>query len=806
MPSPKNPARTIRRVCIATLAIAILSALGLAAYAYSRLAASLPQRDGAAILPALTAPAQVEFDDLAVPTIRAATLPDAIAVQGFLDAQERFFQMDLARRAAAGELAALVGPRALATDRRRRADRFRHVAQQTLANTPPRHRALLTAYTRGVNAGLAALGDVPPEYLALRREPEPWRPEDCFLVSASLALGLAQDAALERMVAVMDEALPPELVRFLTPATDRDDAPILYDDPADPTGGYRPAPIPGPGVIDLRDRAPADEPIEVEETIVADPDLAPFASNNWAVAGARTARGDAICANDPHLWHSVPNVWRRSRLIWPGGDAVGVNTPGFPGIVIGATRNVAWGFTNTTGDFQDHVLIELHPDDPNLYKIAPGEHEPFTIITETIEVAGAEPERLDIRITKWGAVIGEDHNGNPLALKWAALDPDLQNLEIFDLMSARSLDAAVEIMRRFRGPSQNAVMAGDDGRIAWVVTGYLPRREGFTGRVPVSWARDGVGWDGELPQRDRPVLIDPPSGVIVTANNRTADLARAQTYGRAWARPARAKRILERLAQSDTHTERGMLALQLDTQAPRHARLLDIALRAIDADGPGSITPEIAQAREILESWDGTAEADQPGYRILERFRRLLRREIVAPLVAPCLELDPAFTYRWTNTDEPVMRLIEERPAHLLPPRHDSWDALVRSVFAETVAQLIAEGGIERTWGDANRADIAHPFSRVAPFLSRFLDMPPSPLAGDAGIVRVATPRFGASLRLVASPSNLEEAIFHMPAGQSGHPLSRHYRAGHIDWVEANPTPLLPGETVSTLRLTPTKE
>lgn len=796
MPKPRTSIRTLRRIILASVAISLLAVIGLLGYGYSRVVASLPQLSGEASLDGLTAPVEVTFDAQGVPTITAATLADAIAAQGFLDAQERFFQMDLARRYPAGELAELFGKRALASDKRQRVYRFRAVAEEVLPNLPAPQRALIESYTQGVNEGLSALGDVPPEYLLLRATPAPWRAEDTILVMHGMAIGLAQDARYEQLVAVMDEALPAELVAFLTPATDRDDAPILNSNSLDPTGGYVPLPIPGPGIVDLR----SDPQAEPAVSIVDDADMTPLASNNWAIAGARTAHGGAIMANDPHLWHSVPNVWRRVRLVWPGGDAVGVNTPGFPGVVIGANQHVAWGFTNTTGDFQDYVLIEVDPDDESRYQSTPYVTAPFGTIVETIRVKGAPDEELTIRTTKWGNVVGEDHAGAPVALQWAALDPQLQNCNLLDLMTARSLEEAFESMRTFKGPSQNAMLADDRGRIAWVVIGYLPRRQGFTGRAPTSWVSPGVGWAGELPDSARPQAFDPPGGMLATANNRTMDLERSAPIGRAWATPGRAKRILNRLRAVDEATEASMLALQLDTLAPRRERYSAIITQAM---GDAESTGEMASAIEILDDWDGTASADQPAYRLLGRFRQLLRREIITPLVAPCLEIDEGFVYRWINTDEPVWRLIEERPAHLLPPEHASWDALIRDTFAEAVTQCAEDGGIDRPWGDANRADITHPLSGAIPGLASLLDMPKDELDGASGVVRVATPSFGASLRLIVSPGHLDNAIFHMPGGQSGHPLSEHYRAGHTDWLNGEPSRLLPGADVSTLRLVP---
>ena len=286
------------------LAVAAGLVLLLLVSAYFVVAAALPRRGGEAPLPGLAASVSVALDSRGIPTVRAESFLDALRAQGYLHAQERFFQMDLLRRASAGELAELFGERALANDLGQRPFSYRERAQRLRATLPPEQNAWLDAYTEGVNAGLKDLGARPPEYWVAGAEPRPWLPEDTLLVVLTFYTMLSNNESYERGQGVMHEVLPEPLYEFLTPSTSRFDRPVLGASPNDPTGGYVPLPIPGPDVVDLRTRA---APQSGGPTRVEPPLLGP-ASNNWAIDATRSADGRAIVANDPHLSLRLPNI------------------------------------------------------------------------------------------------------------------------------------------------------------------------------------------------------------------------------------------------------------------------------------------------------------------------------------------------------------------------------------------------------------------------------------------------------------------------------------------------------------------
>jgi penicillin amidase len=791
------------------VSFAILSSLALGAG--SSLDDPAPRDEGSFPVAGLTAPVIIERDSIAVPVIRAQSLADAARGLGFIHAQERFFQMDLARRYSAGELAELVGPQILANDERMRPFEFRRLAREVLARLPAGQREQIAAYTEGVNAGLKQSVAPPLEYTFLRAAPAAWRDEDCLLVMYSFFDALHFTPQYEKRLAVMQEALPTELFEFLTPVSSRFDAPLLPGGDR-PLGenDYTPAPIPGPDVIDLRgtvrhSRArgnPASGHAEVVSFVDTAPPLV-AGSNNWAIAGARTPDGRAILANDPHLQLSAPGVWYRAELRTTEHFLAGLTLPGLPGIVIGTNGHVAWGFTNTTADFQDYIIIEVDPDDPSRYRTPDG-WEPFEIIEETIAVKGAGPRTLRIQKTRWGAVTDRDARGRPLVLKWTALDPSMVNLEIMEMADARSVDDAVLVARTWYGPSQNVLIADDAGRIAWVVCGYLPNRAGFTGKVPVSWADGTARWDGPLPEALRPAIIDPEEGVLFTANNRTIPVECCPGFSSFWDLGTRASRIGEMLNEGEGFLEPDLFEMQLDTRIEVFDLYRELAITACARTNGDEL---VTEAEEIVRGWNGTADLDQPALRILESFRNVLRSRVFTPLVAACAKVDPSFRYRWWMDEEPLRRLLEERPMHLLSQQFQSWDELIDDSFRAALVMLTAPPDgkpLDTPWGETNRADIQHPAAMAAPpAVAGLLGMPHDPLPGHHEAVRVSAPSFGASARLVVSPGREIDAILHIPTGQSGHPLSPHYRDSQPAWVSGAPTPLLSQQPVRVMRLVP---
>jgi penicillin G amidase len=802
-PVPRRPRRVLRPVGRALLVLLGVLIIALAAgvlWVRSRVEASLAQLDGERAVPGLAGPVTVERDALGVPTIRAASRTDAARALGFLHGQERFFQMDLLRRQAAGELAELFGPAALELDRQNRVHRFRDVARRVIAGSAPPERALIEAYAQGINTGLAALGEKPFEYLATRTQPAPWKPEDTILASFAMFIELHdEDGSRESDLGLMKDLLPEPVFRFLTPVGTEWDAPLVGQPFATP-------PIPGPEVLNLRSH-PTHLP---KAASMATPTSPLLGSNNWAVAGSHTADGRALLANDMHLGISVPNTWYRASLILPdgrGGAAriTGVTLPGTPAIVVGSNGHVAWGFTNSYGDWTDLVVLEIDPKNPEVYRTPQGPRR-FERTTERLHVKGGADETLEVRSTIWGPVIDKDHLGRPRALAWTAHRPESVSLGLVGLETARTVDEALAVAHRSGIPPQNFVVADETGRIAWTIIGRMPRRVGFDGRTPTSWADGSHRWDGWLAPEEIPQIVDPPSGRIWTANARVVDGAMLEKLGDGgYDLGARARQIRDDLLAVDNATPRDLLAIQLDDRALLMERWRKLLLSTLTARSVGA-SPARGDLRQVVEeSWTGHASIGSAGYRLVRSFRQLVAARAFEPLLARCTAADDRFDGLSRQSEGPLWKLVTERPAWLLDPKYGSWNDLLLEAADATVANFAGQEGTlaDRTWGERNTTRIRHPLSRAIPFLGRWLDVPPRALPGDEDMPRVQGPAMGASERLVVSPGQEDKGFFHMPVGQSGNPLSPYYQAGNQAWEEGRPTPFLPGRTEHSLRLVP---
>jgi penicillin amidase len=794
--------RAFHAAAIAVAALLALTAV-LAAAAWLALRASLPVIAGERRLPGLAAPVIVERDALGVPTVRGASRADVARATGFLHAQERFFQMDLLRRGAAGELAELLGGAALEWDRALRVHRFRAVARAALARLAGPDRALLAAYAEGVNAGVTALGARPFEYLLLRAAPAPWREEDALLAVLAMFVELQDhENRRESDLGVLHETLPGAVGAFLAPIGTSWDTPLL--------GGPTPAPaLPGPEALDLRRAGAAPGAVAGAPHEGGEPDAA--GSNNWALAGSRTAHGGAIVADDMHLGLAVPNTWYRATLVFPsarGGGEVriaGVILPGTPAMAVGSNGRVAWGFTNSYGDFADLVVLEQPGGDEEVYLTAEGPRR-LEHARETVRARDGADDVVDVGSTIWGPVVDRDHHGRRRALRWTAHDPEAIGLDLVRLEEAATLEEALDAAAALGIPAQNFVCADVSGRIGWTVAGRIPRRAGFDGRLPVSWRDGSRRWDGLLAPGQAPRITDPPSGALWTANARTLDGAGLAVLGDGgYALGARARQIRDGLAALARANEADMLALQLDDRALFLGRWQRLLLGALDEPALAG-RPRRAEARALVAAWGERAAVDSAGYRIVRAFRLQVTDTLLADLTAACRKADERFSTRSLGqAEDAVWRLVTERPAHLLDPRHGSWNGLLLAALDAALAEIAkGDGSLSaRTWGERNTARIRHPLSGAVPGLAALLDMPADQLPGDAHMPRFQSPSSGASQRMAVSPGREEHGYFHMPGGQSGHPLSPFFRAGHAAWVRGEPTPFLPDSPQHTLRLVP---
>jgi penicillin G amidase len=809
--------------------LALVAALVVAIGARVMIGRSLPTLDGQVTVAGLSAPVTIVRDALGIPVVTAASRVDLARAIGFLHGQERFFQMDLQRRQAAGELSALIGPVTLNADRAQRVHRFRHVAKQALERTAPDYRAELEAYAAGVNAGLAALDAAPFEYLTLRVTPEPWTTEDSMLTLLVMSVNLQGNQwEYERTLGALADRLPGPMFEFLAGRASDWESPIVgvpHPVPPIPAADVfalaRPpvpaGPLPPGTRTELRGspvsrHAPsgdADASLPWWVRLPRDEE-ATFGSNNWAVSGARSKTGSAIVANDMHLRLTVPNIWYRATYVLPDERRAGqtrtlsgVTLPGGPQMAVGTNGDIAWGFTNSAGDWSDLVIVEPVPGDPMQYQTPDGPRA-FDVVTEHIAVKGAAPVPFEVRGTIWGPVTARDQRGRPLASKWVAHDPAILATDPARIAHTRSVDEALQSAVGASLAAQNLVVGDRSGRIAWTIYGAIPRRVGFTGDVPTSWADGSHRWDGYLDYDEHPRVVDPPDGRLWTANARTVDGDMLTAIGDGgYTDGIRAWMIHDRLKTLDTADERALFDVQLDDRSIFLDRWRDVFLRAVPAT---TTTPDLAEARRLVETaWTGHASTDSAAYRLVRTFRLTASRLAMTALTAQLKGADPDFDYTTIRRLEgPLWRLVNERPAHLLDRQYASWDALLLDAAEQATVTLTMNGPLSaRTWGEQNAADIAHPLAAAVPMVARWLNMPREPLAGDVYTPRVVSPRSGASERFVASPGHEATAILHMPGGQSGHPLSPHYADQQRAWVDGRPLPLLSGPALHTLTLTP---
>lgn len=796
-----SAARRLLAAAGVACAVAVVAAVAAVLWLRGRVSSSLPVLDGSPTVRGLASPVRVRRDSLGVPTVEGASRDDVARATGWLHAQDRFFQMDILRRRGSGELSELFGKAALGLDREARMHGFRQLAREVVARESPQRRALLESYAQGVNEGMAALGAKPWEYAVIRSDPRPWTPEDTVLVTYAMTLDLQDPTArYVRSLGAIRDSLGPASLAFFAPLSTPQDAAL-------DSSSSRAAPVPPPSEVDLRSRGDgAGSPALAS----AQGDAESPGSNSFAVAGALASGGAAIVANDMHLHLGVPNIWYRMSLRWPGHDETGVTLPGGPAIVAGSTGRIAWGFTNSNAGTADVVLVDPGTA-AELYHGPKGTGmSQFETRRETVAVRGSPPVAMEFRWTVWGPVIGEASEGRSYVLHWTADDPAATNLNVLALEDAGDAREAVEVAHAMGIPAQNFVVADSSGRIAWTIAGYLPRRVGYDGRLPVKWSFGDRRWDGYLASGEVPAILSPADGLLWTANNRIVGGRSLEALGDAgYDIAARARQIrddLARLASAGRPiAPRDLLAVQLDDRAvmlePWHTLLLETLRPDVVATG-ASRAPLLQVARQ----WDGRADAGSASYTVVRAFRLAVAHRVLDPIFAPCVERCPDFTWSRLNYEQPLLSLIGQRPAHLLDPSYRTWGDLLAAA-ADDVSRSLEKDGVrpsDAAWGRRNTLRIEHPFARSLPrWAASWLGMPGEPMPGDSHMPRVQDPSFGASERFDVSPGREAEGIFHMPGGQCANPLSPYFRAGHEAWVRGDPTPFLPGPAQHTLELRP---
>jgi penicillin amidase len=789
------------RWTVIVVAVLVSAAVGLAWWAMRQ---SLPQLDGAADAPALAAAASIERDAAGRPVITAASREDLAFATGYAHAQDRFFQMDLSRRLAAGELSEVFGAAALETDTRSRRFGFRAVARRVIEAAPVDERAVVEAYTRGVNAGLHSLRARPWEYLLLRASPRDWLPEDSVLVVHSMWWQLQYGAITaeidrRRLEHAAAASATPEaahrLIAFVYAGHSDWDTPNYSAEApcvqAACTDSARVLTQPFPALLRF---AVTPSTAGVDGAADARP-----GSNNWAVAGLHTRSGTALVANDMHLDLGVPAVWYPARLRVTGAaplDITGVTLPGTPAVAAGSNGQVAWGFTNSYGDFSDVRFRECASGD-------------YAVRREHIVVRGAAAVEAEFRDAGAGVVLdGAEYaedvaSGQCAQVAWLATRVEATNFGLLGMERAHDINEVLALAPRVGIPGQNMAVGDTRGRIAWTLLGRVPRGTGPDRLFGALEFRDAT---------DHPRIVDPPVGRLWTANQRVVDGELEAVLGDdevdvgagGYDIGARARQIRDGLLSlSHQATAADMLKIQLDSRALFVARWRDLLLGLIDEDAMHD-APQRREFRELVSRWKPAASADAVGYLLVRVFRAntedTLWRGLTTSLAGAAFE-----ARRPAQFEAAGWRLVNERPESIPPPGAAGWREFLLQRLDASIEELRAECGelASCSLGRSEPVRVRHPLSRAVPLLSGLLDMPTMELAGDHHMPRVQDGSFGASERFAVSPGREDEGYLELPGGPSGHPLSAFYRSGFRDWATGAPTPFLPGPAAHKLVLRP---
>ncbi|WP_368744859.1 penicillin acylase family protein [Desertibaculum subflavum] len=757
--------------------------------AYLWLHQTLPRTSGTATVAGLGGKVEILRDRHGIPHIEAATQDDAYFALGFLHAQDRLWQMETQRRIAAGRLAEIFGSRAVEIDRVMRTLGLRRHAEAAVAHLSSEGRASLEAYAAGVNAFLGgATRLLPLEFLALGVTPEPWTPADSigWLKIMAWDLGGSFRAELLRMALAKQGLSNRQIGEFLPPYPG--DAPVALPDLA---ALYRDVGVDAVRLAAAMPGAPATG----------------IGSNNWVVAGARSATGRPLLANDPHLGLSAPAVFYLAHWRTPEGNAIGATLPGVPVMVLGRTDHAAWGFTNTGPDVQD-LYIERLDTDPRRY-LTPAGPMPFETREEVIRVRGEADLRITVRRTRHGPVISDTMDrlaplidkDHVIALAWTALADDDRTIEAgLRAVRARHWTAFVDAFADYVAPQQNIVYADVEGNIGFLAPGRVPIRRpenDIRGLAPSPGWDARYDWQGFIPYGDLPRSLNPPGGSIVTANNKIVSDRYRYHITADWQPPYRARRIESLIAGRDAHSIDSFKAIQADVTSLAVRDLLPFLLTS------PTVSARTAAALELVRQWDGRMEAGRPEPLIVTAWLRQLSRLIFAD------ELGAVFREAWRLRIEFLGNVLGDVNGQsrwcddITTPIRETCQQLLGQSLEEALEDLVQRYGSDARrwrWGEAHAAVSPHrPFSGLFLLGDLFDIVVPTP--GDGFTVNVgqhdirndAAPfanRHAASFRAIYDLADLDRSIFIQSTGQSGNWMSPHYADFATPWARTEYLPM----------------
>jgi penicillin amidase len=785
-----------------------------------RVHSALPNYDGTVQMPGLKSEVTIRRGALGVPHIQAQSLVDLSMAQGYAMAQDRLWQMDLIRRAAAGRLSEVIGTATIETDRTFRRLGLSEAAERDVALLDPEERAELEAFARGVNRFIEEGHPLPIEFALLRYEPEPWRPADTLLVVGYMYQTLTSSWRWDLNRLDTSAKLGKERAAYLY-----DDAVSPYDHPivgaeSAPTGKRAATERVTNSLRAIAPMIATGEPVPSSissEEVSDSPSVlwgfaqstllqfdeqirAAFGSNNWVVDGTHTASGKPLLANDTHLSLSTPDIWYTVQLSIPGWNAEGFTLPGVPGVVVGHNDQIAWGFTNTGADVQDLYSETFNPANPMEYRVN-GQWAAAQTRDEVIKIKGRPDENFNVIVTRHGPLMVQ-RGETGYALRWTATEPGGLANSYFKIQFAHNWQEFRESLRDAYGPAQNIVYADVAGHIGFLVAARIPIRKCGVwppagsplpentpcGAAPMPGDSGEYEWNGYIQFDELPQVLDPPGGIIATANAMVAGTGYSHYITSNWATPWRVDRIFQLLSQQMNGQPKkfqpnDIAAIQADIVSELDLIVAKALVKAAEKSQPRD--ERTAKLIQMLANWDGQMKADSVEATFAEQAVRALGRNLFHPYLGeavPNYPLNEVF----------LERVLRERPAMWLPSEFKNYDDFIIASADLAVAELTTSTGRNDIstwqWGERNKLFMAHPLGQTG-ILARLLSIGPMEQSGAPGCIRAMGTNHGPSMRLVADTSDWDRSLMEITTGESGELGSEHYSDQFPSWFAGKPLP-----------------
>lgn len=732
---------------------------------------SKPQIEGNMAVDVLDEEVTVTRDEQGVPHISAKSDADLYRAQGFVQAQDRMFQMDLARRQASGRLSEVVGAAAVTTDQFFRTFSLREAAKDSWAGYDEDAKQVLSWYAEGVNAYMeqaSEQGKLSFEFKLLEYEPEHWTEVDSLTIGKFMAYDLGGNWS---SLAVRHWALgnyPEDKARelFITYPEDK------------------------PAIIAAN--------LENQVTVAGqfDPTVIPNefnGSNNWVVSGDKTKSGHPLLADDPHLGLSTPSIWYQMHLQSPEQNVSGVIFAGIPGIILGHNDEIAWGVTNVGPDVQDLYIETPNPENPTQFKYE-GKWEQAEVRNEPIKVKDGETVDFEVVVTRHGPIVSNvmfdvEEPTAQFSMQWTALEPTRELQAVLNMNKASNWDEFETALEDFHAPAQNFVFAGKDGTIAYKANGRIPIRKSGDAQLPVPGDSEEYGWQGYVPYDELPTVVNPAEGYIATANNQVVDNSYPYHITDFWAQSYRYERIAEVLEEGDDFTKEDMMALQMDQHNLQAREFLKEMVTSVEKMDKENKYDDIT---DMLKKWDQVDSVDAAAPLVFHKWIKQLPATLFKDQMPK--DIYDLLAGKGNITDA-MMRESFQNQEGAWVKEHGGVDKWMMDSFETAVTSITEEFGKNSDdwkWGDYHQLTFDHPLAGASPIFAYFLNPSHVPIGGSnitvqaAGFAADGSVDHGASWRFVADMKDLSSAHHIVGPGQSGHMKSKWFHNQVNDWAEGD--------------------